>query len=314
MKLTTNNLIILFGILALCVLAMFPISVLAFQFNNQPPADPQATVQAMVTQTVISMTLNAPTQTPPPPTVTADPATNTPLPTPTSVPPTAASYCDWAAFVKDVTVEDGTTFAPGEVFIKTWRLKNRGTCGWTTDYMLVFHSGSQLGGTTAVRLPANVPPGQTVDVSVTLTAPSTGGSYIGYWMLRNSSGVVFGTGTRANTPFYVDIRVRKDNLSHGTVSGSLCYPSEFNPPMTLYFGKAGSAETIQFAIAENQLKYNVLLPVGRYYVYAWASGYNLEGAYTHPNGLMKSIEVKGGQATTEIHLCDWSPDPHARGE
>jgi hypothetical protein len=313
MKLTTNNLIVIFGILALCMLAVFPIGVLAFQ-SSQPKADPQATVNAMVTQTVISMTQNAPTQTPPPPTPTLDPATNTPVPTATSPAPTAVTYCDWVAFVKDVTVADGTTFAPGEVFTKTWRLKNRGTCTWTPDYYLVFSSGSQMGGTTAVRLPAYVAPGQTVDVSVTLTAPNNAGPYIGYWMLRNASGTLFGTGNKANIPFYVDIRVRVDNLPHGTVSGSLCYLSEFNPPMTLYFEKAGTTETIQFSIVENQLKYNVLLPNGKYYVYAWAPGYNLEGAYTHSNGLMKSIEVKGGQATTDIHLCNWSPDPHARGD
>lgn len=316
MKLTTNNLIIFFGIMALCLLAIFPIGVLAMPLfkPSQPSPDPQATVNAMVTQTVVFMTLNAPTQTPPPPTPTVAPATQTIAPTVTSVPPTAVTYCDWVAFVKDVTVEDGTTFAPGEVFTKTWRLKNRGTCTWTPDYMLVFSSGSQMGGTTATRLSAYVAPGQTVDVSVTLTAPNTAGAHTGYWMLRNPSGTLFGTGTKANTPFYVDIRVRVENLPHGTVSGSLCYPSEFNPPMTLYFEKAGTTETIQFAIVENQLKYNVLLPNGKYYVYAWAPGYNLEGAYTHPSGLMKSIEVKGGQATTDIHLCDWSPDPHARGD
>ncbi|WKZ37557.1 MAG: NBR1-Ig-like domain-containing protein [Anaerolineales bacterium] len=314
MKLTTNSIIIIFGILALCVLAMFPISVLAFQ-SGQPKADPQATVQAMVTQTVIALTLNAPTQTPPPPTPTLDPATQAPTATVTSPAPTAVTYCDWVAFVKDVTVADGTTLAPGEVFIKTWRLKNRGTCAWTTDYMLVFNSGSQMGGTTAVRLPGHVAPGQTVDVSVTLTAPSTAGSYSGYWMLRNAAGTLFGTGDKANVPFYVDIKVKKqETVTHGTVGGNLCYPSEFNPPMTLYLENAHTGQRIQFAIVENQITYSVLVPAGRYYAYAWAPGYNLEGAYTHSSGLMKSFFVEGGSTTPFINLCDWSPNPHARGE
>lgn len=314
MKLTTNNLIVIFGILALCVIAVFPISVLAFQ-SSQNQADPQATVQAMVTQTVIAMTFNAPTQTPPPPTVTLDPATNTPAPTATSVPSVAASYCDWVAFVKDVTVPDGTTFSSGEAFVKTWRLKNRGTCAWTTDYMLVFNSGSQMGGTTAVRLPSYVAPGQTVDVSVTLTAPSTAGSYSGYWMLRNAAGTLFGTGDKANVPFYVDIKVKKQDITHGTVSGNLCYPSEFNPPMTLYLETAHTGNRIQFAIVEDQNAYSVLVPAGTYYVYAWAPGYNLEGAYTDPNtGLMKPVVVYSGQTISAIHLCDWSPDGHGRAQ
>jgi len=312
MKLTTNNIIIIFGILAPCVIALFPISVLAMPLlrsENQP--NPEATVQALVTQTVISMTLNAPTQTPLPATATVAPVTNTPVPTSTSVPVT--SYCDWVAFIKDVTVPDGTTLLPGEVFTKTWRLKNRGTCTWTPNYAIVFHSGAQMSGTT-MQMPGYIAPGQTVDVAVTFTAPTTPGHYIGYWSLRNESGALFGTGDRATTPFYVDIYVKEQNISYGTVSGSLCYPSEFNPPMTLYFEDVHTGDTIQSSVSEAQNYYAVLLPAGRYYVYAWAPGYNLEGAYTHSNGLMKSVFVGGGQTVSSVNLCDWSPYGHARGE
>ena len=313
MKLSTNTILIIFGILALGVMALFPISIVAAQvLRPQSPADPQATVQAMVTQTVMALTLAAPTQTPIPPTPIVVQVTNTPVP-PTATP---VSYCDWVAFIKDVTIPDGTAFAPGETFTKVWRLQNRGTCAWTTDYMLVFSSGSKMGGTTAVRLPSIITPGQTVDVSVTLTAPNTPGRYTGYWMLRNPSGVLFGYGDNANKAFYVDIHVARPagELTHGTVTGSLCYPSEFNPPMTLYFEKAGAVEKIQFSIPENQNIYSVLLPNGTYYAYAWAPGYNLEGAYTHSTGLMKIFEVRGGQTTANINLCDWTPNPHARGQ
>ncbi|HGJ66308.1 TPA: hypothetical protein ENS27_13160, partial [bacterium] len=50
----------------------------------------------------------------------------------------AAGRCNWAGFVADVTVPDGTSFAPGAAFIKTWRLKNIGTCTWTGKYGLSF--------------------------------------------------------------------------------------------------------------------------------------------------------------------------------
>jgi hypothetical protein len=212
-----------------------------------------------------------------------------------------------------VTIPDGTRLGPGEVFTKTWRLQNRGTCTWTSDYMLVFTGGDPMGATTSVRLPGRVAPGQTVDVSVTLTAPNSLGRQVGYWMLRNPSGQLFGYGNSAEKAFYVDIKVEREALPHGEVRGALCYPSEFNPPMTLYFEKAGTSETIQFSIAEDQNFYSVLIPNGTYYAYAWAPGYNLEGAYTHSNGLMKTFTVRGGETTYNIDLCDWSPHPHARG-
>ncbi len=316
MKLSTNTILIIFGILALGMMALFPISLVAAQVLSQQPAtDPQATVQSMVTQTMLALTANAPTQTPLPPTPIIIQVTNTPAPTSTPVPAaTQVAYCDWVSFIKDVSIPDGTLLSANETFTKTWRLKNRGTCTWTPDYMLVYANGAQMGGTTALRLPGNVAPGQTVDVSVTLTAPSTSGNYTGYWMLRNSSGALFGSGDKANVPFYVDIKVKQRELQHGTVGGNLCYPSEFNPPMTLYFENAVTGENIQFAIPENQNVYSIMLPIGRYYTYAWAPNYNLEGAYTDSSGLMKTFLVEGGLTTPFINLCDWSPNPHGRGQ
>jgi hypothetical protein len=312
MKLTTNSILIIFGIIAFAIMACFPVTLIAVPLLHpaQPNSvDSMATIQAIVTQTMYAATQNAPTAIPA--TATPVPATSTPIrPTNTPVP---VSYCDWVAFVKDVTIPDGTQLSAGEVFTKTWRLQNRGTCAWTSDYMLVYTSGDQMGSTTAVRLPGNVAPGQTVDVSVTLTAPASAGHHIGYWMLRNPSGALFGSGNKANEAFYVEIKTRAD-LPHGTVSGALCYPSEFNPPMTLYFEKAGTHETISFFIPENQNFYSVLLPNGTYYAYAWAPGYELEGAYTDSSGLMKTFVVSGGQTTSSIDLCDWSPYPHGRGQ
>lgn len=314
MKLTTNSILVLFGILAFAIMACFPVTLMAVPLlrpNQNNSVDTAATVQAAVTQTVYAMTQNAPTSVSASPTPV--PATGTPVrPTDTPV-PTAVSYCDWVAFVKDVTIPDGTQLAPGEIFTKTWRLQNRGTCTWTPDYMLVYTSGDPMGSTTAVRLLGNVAPGQTVDVSVTLTAPAVAGHHIGYWMLRNPSGALFGAGSKANEAFYVEIRTKAE-VAYGTVTGSLCYPSEFNPPMTLYFEKTGTIEKIEFAMAEAQNVYSVQIPSGTYYAFAWAPGYNLEGAYVNANRIMKPFVINGGQTTAEINLCDWSPYPHARGQ
>lgn len=309
MKLRSNSILILFGIFAFAVMACFPITMLAMPLLQPDQSSPTdvATDQPV--------TPTAPTQTPVPTTATSIP-TNTPIPPTASQTPlptaTAVSYCDWVTFITDVTIPDGTKVAPGETFTKVWRLKNRGTCTWTADYMLVFVRGDQMGGTTAVHLPGNVAPGQTVDVSVTLIAPDKRGGYVGYWMLRNPSGALVGYGVSANQAFYVDIEV--ENLPYGEVTGNICYPSEFNPPLTLYFELKGTNQVIQFSIPENTPTFKVLLPNGTYYAYAWAPNYNLEGAYVHPERVMKSFVVKGGQTTVDINICDWDAYPHARGD
>jgi hypothetical protein len=105
-----------------------------------------------------------------------------------------------------VTIPDGTTYAPGASFTKTWRLKNAGTCSWS-GYSLVFDSGDQMNGSSPTAIGA-VSPGQEVDISVTLTAPASGGSYRGYWRIRNASGVLIPVlgGTQGKS-FFVDIKV-----------------------------------------------------------------------------------------------------------
>ena len=311
MKINTNSILILFGIVAFALMACFPVTLLAMPLlrPNQSSPDHVATVQAVITQTAYAATQNAPTQTPVPATATS--VLNTPVPPTKTAVPTAVTYCDWATFIKDVTIPDGTQLSPGETFTKTWRLQNRGPCTWTPDYDVVFYSGAQMSGTT-MQVPGYIAPGQSVDVAVTFTAPSSPGHYVGYWILRNSSGTLFGTGAWADEAFYVDIYVK--DLPHGEVTGNICYPSEFNPPLTLYFELKGTNQVIQFSIPENSPTYKVLLPNGTYYAYAWAPNYNLEGAYVHPERIMKSFVVKGGQTTKNINICDWDAYPHARGE
>ncbi|HSA99304.1 MAG TPA: NBR1-Ig-like domain-containing protein [Anaerolineales bacterium] len=128
----------------------------------------------------------------------------------TSVPPLTAapvSLCDAAAFVNDVTYPDGSNVTLGGTFTKIWRLKNIGTCTWTTSYAIVYVSGERFGAPSAVALPTSVGPGQTVDVAVNLTAPNQNGHYRGFWKLRNSSNVLFGIGTDASSNFFADINV-----------------------------------------------------------------------------------------------------------
>jgi hypothetical protein len=132
-------------------------------------------------------------------------------PTLTKIPSsTPIAYCNWAAFVKDVSYADGAVVAPGTLFTKTWRLKNIGTCTWKTTYGLVFFRGNNMNGIATTDMPVVVLPGKTVDISVVLTAPEHSGKYRGEWLLRNAAGEVFGLGSTASTPFYVEISVSSD--------------------------------------------------------------------------------------------------------
>jgi len=70
------------------------------------------------------------------------------------VPPVSVKRCDAAAFVKDVTVSDGSLISPGSSFKKTWRLQNIGTCTWTSSYALVWRRDecSQFGPLAGDRI------------------------------------------------------------------------------------------------------------------------------------------------------------------
>ncbi|MBI5304394.1 MAG: hypothetical protein HY868_19835 [Chloroflexi bacterium] len=122
----------------------------------------------------------------PVPTIAPNPQP-TPPPAPTQ-PPQPGPCTNVAQFVADVTVPDGTQWMPNQSFNKIWRVKNGGTCTWTTKYQLVFASGEAMTGLRAMNLANNVAPGQTIDLLVTMGAPATGGSHSGIWQIKDESG------------------------------------------------------------------------------------------------------------------------------
>lgn len=146
------------------------------------------------------------------------PAGITPSPQPdaTSTP----GACDRADFVADVTVPDGTRFDQNERFVKTWRLKNTGTCTWNPNYSIVFDEGDSLGAPASAPVTnGEVEPGEEVDISVSMTAPEETGSYEGYWKLRNQAGQVFGLGQKGDKQFWVKIEVGEGEVG-GVSSGN----------------------------------------------------------------------------------------------
>ncbi len=140
--------------------------------------------------------------------ITATPSVDSTLtPTLTETSSSNESCLDKAEFVKDISVSDGSLFSPGDTFEKTWRLRNVGTCTWTEQYQVVFAGGDQMDGVSPTSLPKVVPQGDTIDISISLTAPSADGSYQGKWQLQNQSGENFGIGEDAQTPIEVNIYV-----------------------------------------------------------------------------------------------------------
>ncbi|GMV32692.1 MAG: hypothetical protein AMXMBFR60_05210 [Chloroflexota bacterium] len=151
---------------------------------------PTATSQPIEQQPGAQGTGGAPTATSQPP--------QAGQPTATSIP------CNRASFVEDVTVPDNASIVVGKAFIKTWKLKNVGSCAWTSGYSLVFDSGDQMGGPASQQLTnGTVAPGQTIEISVNLVAPNSPGTYKGNWKLKDPNGAIFALSTG---PFWVQIK------------------------------------------------------------------------------------------------------------
>jgi hypothetical protein len=166
------------------------------------------TVEVAQTQTALAVS--------PTPSITNTPAvsptlraTNTPLITDTPLPgvPSATPFtistpagtqsagCDNATFITDVTFPDYTEVVGGAPFTKTWRVQNTGPCTWDQDYRLVFGwggVGTNWNTTPPSYFTATVLPGERLEISVTLTAPTTTGDYGAFFRLQNDKGYNFG--------------------------------------------------------------------------------------------------------------------------
>jgi hypothetical protein len=129
--------------------------------------------------------------------------TNTPLPGTPSVTPftistpagTQSAACDNAIGIADVTYPDYAEVVAGAPFIKTWRVKNLGPCTWDQDYSLIFGwggDGTNWNTTRPSYFTAIVLPGETLEISVTLTAPTAAGNYAAAFRLQNDKGFNFG--------------------------------------------------------------------------------------------------------------------------
>jgi hypothetical protein len=202
------------------VMMMIALILVGCGTDEEPPPDIDAlytaaaqTLGAQFTQQALEQPSSTPTPTFALPTPTATQATLAPTATNTQTtsggsPGTGIfSTCDRAEFVADITIPDGTEMAPGNVFTKTWEVKNVGTCAWNENYKVIFYFGQQMAAQSSYKLTTNtVEIGDTLKISIQMTAPTQVGEYYSHWRLQNDKGEVFGLGANAD-PVFAQIKV-----------------------------------------------------------------------------------------------------------
>jgi hypothetical protein len=166
--------------------------------STPTPVDVNAIATEAIQTFVVQLTQNAPTITPTPLPTDTPAASPTPFATVALGVPTAASCANYQ-FISE-TIPDGTEMTVNQTFTKTWKVKNTGTCDWTTNFKLAFSYGEAMGGQT-VSLADTVKPGDTVSLSVDLKAPNKTGEFRGFWAILDDKGAPVGS------VLYVDINV-----------------------------------------------------------------------------------------------------------
>jgi hypothetical protein len=109
--------------------------------------------------------------------------------------PTGMACTPDVEFLKDVTIPDGTDVQPGSTFVKTWQVKNSGTCDWDESFRLV-----QTGGAALIADPNNIPlpslkVGQDGEIAVSMAVVAgapTGGPQQALFEFHDPGGQKFG--------------------------------------------------------------------------------------------------------------------------
>ncbi len=123
-----------------------------------------------------------------------------PQPPVDGVEPPIEACVDGMAFIEDINLDDNNmqnppSMLPGQSFRKGWRVQNIGTCTWNSSYALMYVGGNvsaaRMGGSSEPVV-GEVKPGATYDFYVDLVAPTTPGTYQGFWSMRNGEGDLFG--------------------------------------------------------------------------------------------------------------------------
>lgn len=175
----------------LILITVLLLTAIACQFSfggNDGPSEDEINLE--LTRTFLQQTQTALAQ-PPTPAPTAEDTNNQPLPD-DDQDETDEESCFFSRWTGVETILDGTKMNPGENFIKTWTLRNAGTCDWSTDTRIVFEDGDLLGAPTSVKIDRVVRPGETYVVEIPMQAPASDGNYTGVWRFTAADGTKMG--------------------------------------------------------------------------------------------------------------------------
>ena len=121
--------------------------------------------------------------------------------------PAAQQNCYRATILAEATYPDAGNVPAGSNFMKTWRIRNDGTCTWESGTQLVFLSGERMSLMEAYTLATQALPGGVMEISAGFTAPTKSGTFSGNWQLLSIDGQVFGTGEQGQSAFEITIHV-----------------------------------------------------------------------------------------------------------
>jgi next-to-BRCA1 protein 1 len=102
----------------------------------------------------------------------------------------------------DVNIPDNSEMTPGQEFVKTWKVKNDGSCAWGAGYGLIYAGYSDRMSGQPQPSSGVVAVGQELELSVQFKAPTKVGEYVSAWQMANDKGIPFGK------PVYVKIVVK----------------------------------------------------------------------------------------------------------
>lgn len=187
------------------ILIALVISACGAQPTSSEPTPDVAAVRTSAASTVVSQfTLTAAVFTPTPSEATEESAateeaiaTNTqPVVAVqvTNASGTPETLCDSLGFdvaTVDVNIPDNTIVTPGQQFIKTWKVRNTGSCPWGAGYVLAYAGYETNMSGQFIAMTEVIQPGQEVEVSVQFTAPTQAGLYTSAWSMRNPAGAFF---------------------------------------------------------------------------------------------------------------------------
>jgi len=153
-------------------------------------------------------------------------ATPTPsLATATATPTLSPAPCNLA---QDLLPAQVSTRSPGEPFAHIWRLRNIGSCTWSSNYAITWTSGELYASPLRIEIGASVSPGEVVELNVPMLAPEIIGDYLSVWAFVNPQGQRVDIVARMDDLLTVTVRVRSSltpsaTVATGNITGRLTY-------------------------------------------------------------------------------------------